>query len=238
MQTLGVIGCGGVVAVLLLSGCAGDSPDQREHAVVLQAPAQVDFDDLQERLTQRLDGAQVDHVIQVEEQQLEIGYDGSQLDEALFTAPGAVTIRPALAAPADSPDCQDAAPADPCSGTDPATGAQLSLGPAALDESTIESAEATLASTTWTVLVSFTPDGAVALEALTAAAACAEGDAQRVVILLDGAISTAPSMGMECGQSLSSEIQLSGGYTQADAALLAGSLSATLPEGTTVVSYR
>ena len=83
-----------------------------------------------------------------------------------------------------------------------------------------------------------TVDGA--LEALDRLGiACEEDPAlTRMGVLLDGKLLTAPSVSLECGQSLSTSVEISGGFDRAKAEQYAALLGAPLPEGVQIVSSK
>ncbi len=77
----------------------------------------------------------------------------------------------------------------------PATRATIiEVGPSALEGDDITGAQAVQRqnATDWTVAVDFSGAGSSAFGTLTAAAACAEGDAKRIAILLDGEVISSP----------------------------------------------
>lgn len=119
------------------------------------------------------------------------------------------------------------------------------LGPAALEGDQITNAEPnqdTRQGSGWTVDVTFDSAGSTAFGDLSAEAACAQGDPNRIAIVLDGAIISSPGVDVPCGGSITSSTSISGGgagftFEQADslAVLIEGG---ALPLPVTLIESR
>ncbi|WP_243232352.1 hypothetical protein [Microbacterium sp. CIAB417] len=218
-------------------GCALIAPEVPMAQIVLEAPPGTeDARDLAAALEERLEALDAAHAVEVDGTAITIDYEAGAVPggDELFTAGGATSLRPVLAddAAATTP-CADAAAEEPCSGTDPGSSAPLRLGPSS--PLGIADATADLQDTNWVIEVDFTESGAGTMQELSAAAACAQGQENRIAMVLDGEILTAPSVAVGCGESLESELVISGGFDRDDAMLLAAVLASPIPAGVTVV---
>lgn len=236
-----------------LAGCSSSSkpaepdPEDFTHEVLLEVPASTD--DLQSIVSaveRRLEAADVPHDVATEDERVRVSFDpgkGEEVDDELFTARGSVTVRSVLAAAeagavsADYSDCVDTDLDMPCLASDD-EGTAFSLGEATMTSADIADTKVVQNQATWGVRVTFTDDGAEKMEQLSGDAACAEGAERRIALLVDGAVVAAPEMGLDCGESLSSDIEISGDYTREEVDRLAASMAAELPEGIQIASSR
>ncbi|MGN0063674.1 MAG: protein translocase subunit SecD, partial [Nocardioides sp.] len=118
----------------------------------------------------------------------------------------------------------DAKPTDPDGVVLPDEQGQiLDLAPAALrgDEITSARSEMPQGGSEYVVTVKFSSKGADSFEKLTAAAACEQGDKNRIAIVLDNEIISAPTVNVSCGDSMSSTTSIYGNFTLAEADNLA-----------------
>lgn len=102
-------------------------------------------------------------------------------------------------------------------------GTFVELAPAVLEGEDISGASSGQreGSTTWVVNVDFSRKGSAAFSELSAAAACAQGDQNRIAIVLDDRIISAPGVNVNCGSSISGSTEISGNFTVAEANELA-----------------
>ncbi|WP_110240842.1 protein translocase subunit SecD [Nocardioides gilvus] len=91
----------------------------------------------------------------------------------------------------------------------------IEIGPVALEGNDITGAASGQAenSNEWVVNVDFSRDGSRAFGDLSAEAACAQGDANRIAIVLDGRAISSPGVSVPCGQNIVGSTQISGGFT-------------------------
>ncbi|MBE7325299.1 protein translocase subunit SecD [Nocardioides sp. Y6] len=99
----------------------------------------------------------------------------------------------------------------------------VELAPAVLEGEDISGASSGQreGSTTWVVNVDFSRQGSAAFSELSAAAACAQGDQNRIAIVLDDRIISAPGVNVSCGSSISGSTEISGDFTVDEANELA-----------------
>lgn len=108
---------------------------------------------------------------------------------------------------------------DPSATTDEA----LELGPPALTASDVESAQALESQNMagWQVQIDFTEEGDAKFAKLTGKAACATGAGNRIAIVIDDAIVSAPSVNAPCGSSITDGTSISGDFSEEEAKELA-----------------
>ncbi|WP_336647674.1 SecDF P1 head subdomain-containing protein [Microbacterium sp. MMO-10] len=234
--------------VLVLAGCTGlpFSAPALTHEVVLRVPAGK-ADTVARQLGHRLDVAGIsERSIGTDGDRVAVRYTppktgGAEVEvrEDLFQAPGEFAIRPVTAVGEDaagSGDCTQAA--ERCTAM---TEEQevLRLGPVGVGDKDLDTVKAVDVQNQWGVQVDFTESGADAFAALSGKAACEEDPAlKRMAILLDGKLLTAPSVQLECGQSLSTSVQISGGFDRTKAEQYAALMGAPLPDGVQIVSSK
>ncbi len=100
----------------------------------------------------------------------------------------------------------------------------LELGPSALQGDEITGAEATQDPTrglSWSVDVSFNGSGSDAFGELSGTAACAQGDARRIAIVLDDRIISSPEVQVPCGGSIRDTTSITGDFSSTEAQDLA-----------------
>lgn len=99
----------------------------------------------------------------------------------------------------------------------------LEIAPAVLEGEDISGASAGQRdqSTAWVVNVDFSRQGSAAFSELSATAACAQGDQNRIAIVLDGEVISAPGVSVNCGSSISGSTEISGNFTVEEANELA-----------------
>ncbi|WP_426242169.1 protein translocase subunit SecD [Nocardioides sp. LHG3406-4] len=102
-------------------------------------------------------------------------------------------------------------------------GELIEVGPTALEGDDITGAEAVRRdnSADWTVAVDFSGDGSRAFGTLSATAACAQGDPNRIAIVLDGEIISSPSVNVPCGGNITGSTDITGSFTLDEAKDLA-----------------
>lgn len=182
----------------------------------------------------RIDGLDIDDAeIRVDDDTITVvlppGYD-AELDVVGRTA--ALSFRPVLSIAPPAPPTNAAAATDLLPQLDPATGEVLAvyeLGPAHLEGTAIESADASLeAQGSWTVSLVLAPgaegiDGfnALAAECFERAPTCPTG---QLAIVLDDELLSAPSINAASFER--DQIQISGGFNEGGATALAAALSA------------
>lgn len=123
-------------------------------------------------------------------------------------------------------DGTDTPPADPdglvLEDVEPG-GTFLDLGPVALDATAVRSASAITVEgddEQWAVTVDFTDEGSKAFAQLSEAAACEEGDANRVAVLVGEEVVSSPGVTVPCGSSISGSTQIGGDFDQTEAETL------------------
>lgn len=91
----------------------------------------------------------------------------------------------------------------------------IEVGPTALEGNDITAADAvqTDNSVAWTVRVDFSGDGSRAFGTLSAEAACAQGDANRIAIVLDDEVISSPSVNVPCGGSITNTTDITGDFS-------------------------
>ena len=111
---------------------------------------------------------------------------------------------------------QDAEPRKPDNQILPSDqGDVIELGPVALDGNEITGAEAAQDPTQgldWAVNVDFNGAGSDAFGELSGTAACAEGAARRIAIVLDGEVITSPEVQVPCGGNIRNTTQITGNF--------------------------
>ncbi len=97
-------------------------------------------------------------------------------------------------------------------------GGYIEIGPTALEGEDITGAQSAQIEQglEWVVNVDFSAKGSDAFGELSKAAACAQGDAKRIAIVLDGESISSPEVQVPCGSSIRDTTQISGGFTQAE----------------------
>jgi len=131
-----------------------------------------------------------------------------------------LTVHPVVAAVAGA----DAKPGKPANQVLPSDqGDFLELGPVALEGDDIDGAQAQTdpSRVDTTVAVDFSSSGSTAFSELSGTAACAEGDARRIAIVLDDQVISSPEVQVPCGSSISGTTEITGGFTLAQAKDLA-----------------
>ncbi|WP_460795329.1 protein translocase subunit SecD [Nocardioides pacificus] len=93
------------------------------------------------------------------------------------------------------------------------TGTALEVGPVALRGDEISGADAALREVEWVVNVDFTGEGSKAFGELSATAACATGDPNRIAIVLDGQVISSPGVNVGCGSNITGSTEISGGFS-------------------------
>ncbi len=94
----------------------------------------------------------------------------------------------------------------------------IEVGPTALEGDDITGAQAAQPTgLEWVVRVDFSGDGSRAFGQLSAAAACAQGDPNRIAIVLDGEIISSPSVNVPCGGSITDTTDITGSFTLTEA---------------------
>lgn len=237
-----------VAGVLLLAGCTRlpFAAPELTHQVVLRVPAGT-ADAVAKQLAHRLDVAGItERSIGTDGARVAVSYNppktgGKDVEvrDDLFQAPGEFTIRPVTAVGAmatASDDCTKGAEACAVATEEHEV---LQLGPVGVGDEDLASAKAVDVQNQWGVRIDFTDGGAAALAALSGKLACEEDPAlTRMAILLDGKLLAAPTVQLECGQSLSTSVEISGGFDRAKAEQNAALLGAPLPEGVQIVSSK
>lgn len=102
-------------------------------------------------------------------------------------------------------------------------GTFLDLGPAALDASAVRSASAITVDgddEQWAVTVDFTDEGSKAFAQLSETAACEQGDASRVAVIVGEEVVSSPDVSVPCGSSISGSTQIGGDFDQTEAETL------------------
>jgi SecD/SecF fusion protein len=102
-------------------------------------------------------------------------------------------------------------------------GGFLEVGPVALEGEDITGADAVQPANSvgWEVNVDFNAAGSDAFGELSATAACAEGDARRIAIVLDDEIISSPEVQVPCGGRITQTTSISGNFSQQQASDLA-----------------
>ncbi len=112
---------------------------------------------------------------------------------------------------------QDAEPQSPDNQILPSDqGDFIELGPVALDGNEITGADSAQDPTQgldWAVNVDFSGAGSDAFGELSGTAACAQGAARRIAIVLDGEVITSPEVQVPCGGNIRNTTQITGSFT-------------------------
>ncbi len=135
----------------------------------------------------------------------------------------------------------EAEPRDPKNQILPSdSGDVLELAAPALDGGDITGADAVLDSESgaaWVVNIDFNGDGSDAFGQLSGDAACAQGAANRIAIVLDGEIISSPGVEVPCGSNIRNTTRISGNFTVDEAKNLAVLVEGgALPLPVTVIS--
>lgn len=132
-----------------------------------------------------------------------------------------LTVHPVVAAAA-SGKAKPTKPGDQIL-QDTDSGQWLELGPAALQGEDIDGADAGTREdgVGWQVAVDFSGEGDKAFGDLSAAAACATGDANRIAIVLDGEIISSPTVDVSCGARIDNGTSITGSFSEQEAKDLA-----------------
>ena len=124
-----------------------------------------------------------------------------------------LTIHPVVRTVTD-PDAEPQQPDNQILPSD--QGDDIELGPVALDGNEITGADAAQDPTQgldWAVNVDFNGKGSDAFGELSGTAACAQGAARRIAIVLDGEVITSPEVQVPCGGSIRNTTQITGSFT-------------------------
>jgi len=118
----------------------------------------------------------------------------------------------------------------------------LELAPAALRGDDITGAEASqdpTRGTDWEVVVDFSNQGSEAFGTLSEKAACAQGDQNRIAIVLDGEIISSPGVSVACGSGIYGSTSITGNFSLSEAKDLAVLIEGgALPLPVTVIEQR
>ncbi|MFE6735370.1 hypothetical protein [Microbacterium sp. NPDC057650] len=236
-------------AALLLTGCTAlpFTTPPLSHEVVLSVPSGR-AEAVAEHLGHRLEIAGIsERSIETDGDKVTVHYnpprkDGKdqQVRADLFTAPGDFAIRPVEAQDNEagaSADCADDRSA--CIVTTDEDEV-LELGPVEVTEKDLSTTKAVVVQNQWSVQVDFTKSGADAMAELSGSVACAaDPGLKRMAILLDGTLLSAPTLQLECGQTLPGSVQIAGqDFDRDKAAQYAALMGTTLPDGVKVVSSK
>ena len=104
------------------------------------------------------------------------------------------------------------------------SGDVIEIGPAALTGDDITGADAVTdpsRGTEWVVTVDFSGEGSDAFGKISGEAACAQGAARRIAIVLDGEVISSPEVQVPCGSSIRNTTEISGGFSAEEAKNLA-----------------
>ncbi|WP_442940242.1 SecDF P1 head subdomain-containing protein [Nocardioides sp. B-3] len=95
----------------------------------------------------------------------------------------------------------------------------MEVGPTALEGEDITDANAATPQNGvgFVVNVDFSSKGSDAFGKLSATAACATGDANRIAMVLDGTSISSPSVNVPCGGNISNSTEISGDFSQTEA---------------------
>lgn len=104
-----------------------------------------------------------------------------------------------------------------------ADGGFIEVGPTALEGEDITDANAATPTNGvgYVVNVDFSNQGSDAFGKLSATAACATGDANRIAMVLDGTSISSPSVNVPCGGNITNSTEISGDFSQTEASDLA-----------------
>lgn len=104
-----------------------------------------------------------------------------------------------------------------------ADGGFIEIGPTALEGEEITGASAVTPQNGvgWEVNVDFSGKGSDAFGELSATAACATGDPNRIAMVLDGKSISSPTVNVDCGGRITETTSISGNFTQTEASDLA-----------------
>jgi SecD/SecF fusion protein len=102
-------------------------------------------------------------------------------------------------------------------------GGFIEVGPTALEGEDITDANAATPQdgVGWVVNVDFSSKGSKAFGELSAKAACAQGDPNRIAMVLDGESISSPTVNVPCGGNITDSTEISGTFSQAEAKELA-----------------
>lgn len=133
-----------------------------------------------------------------------------------------LTVHPVIAGGLTDPEAEPSEKGNRIVRSD-AEGEYLELGPAALEGEDITGASAGQRenSSQWVVNVDFSRQGSTAFGELSAAAACAQGDQNRIAIVLDDEVISSPGVSVPCGSSITGSTEISGDFTVDEANELA-----------------
>lgn len=133
-----------------------------------------------------------------------------------------LTVHPVVAGGITDPEAKPSKEGDTIVRSDQ-EGEYLELGPAALEGEDITGASAGQRenSSQWVVNVDFSRQGSNAFSELSAEAACAQGDQNRIAIVLDDEVISSPGVSVPCGSSISGSTEISGDFTVEEANELA-----------------
>ncbi|MFD6700419.1 MULTISPECIES: hypothetical protein [unclassified Microbacterium] len=238
----------GSTAAVLLTGCTAlpISAPALTHEVVLSAPAGT-ADAVAAQLGHRLDVAEItERRIVTAGDTVTVRYNPPQkagkdveVREELFRAPGAFGIRPVTAVGTDAAAVTECGKDDAACTVTTDDHEVLELGPAGVTEKDLRTVKAVNVQNQWGLQVDFTKPGADAFATLSGQAACEQDpELKRMAILLDGKLLAAPTLQLECGQSLSDSVQISGGFDRDKAAQYSALMGTSLPDGVEIVSSK
>lgn len=97
----------------------------------------------------------------------------------------------------------------------------LDLGAEQLTSDDVAEAEASQGQTGWQVNIDFTDEGNAEFGDLTERAACEPDPRNRIAVVVDEVIVSAPVINVSCGGRIDNGTQINGNFTQADAEQLA-----------------
>lgn len=102
-------------------------------------------------------------------------------------------------------------------------GGFIEVGPTALEGEEITGASAATPQNGvgWVVNVEFSSEGSKAFGELSAKAACATGDPNRIAMVLDGESISSPTVNVPCGGNITDSTEISGNFSQTEAQDLA-----------------
>lgn len=132
-----------------------------------------------------------------------------------------LTVRPVIRTVTD-PEAKPAAKNNLILPSD--SGDIIEMGPVALQGDEITGADTSQDATQgldWKVNVDFSSAGSSAFGKLSETAACAQGAANRIAIVLDGEVISSPGVNVPCGQGIYGTTQISGNFTLDEAKNLA-----------------
>ncbi|MDT0200897.1 SecDF P1 head subdomain-containing protein [Nocardioides sp. AE5] len=151
-------------------------------------------------------------------------------NEPTSTSPTAPTVALGIHPVVAAADSVDAEPSEAGNAiVVAADGAVLEIGPAALTEADVLSASAEMPENGvgWVVRIEFTDEGNARFGDLTEAAGCAgTGDpGNRIAIMADGELVSAPAVTIDCGVRLEDGTDIAGNFTEQEATDLAASIT-------------